>query len=437
VSCRRRILVVSYYFPPLGGGGVNRTLKVVRCLCDAGWRPIVLTVDDAAWMRDETRLAEVPRAVRVLRLPNPDWGRVAAWMRRAGTGGSGGDRGGGRLRRLLVPDLHVGWSLLATPVVALLAASRSVDAVYTTAPPYSANAPGLVARALGVPWVADFRDGWTCCPTRADLPPRRIAFERRLEDRVLRSADRVFFTSSAVRNRCTARIPGLADRSEAILTGYDAADFGGDGDLKPPADRLEIVHAGSVFAANRGPTLDKFLAALRQLASAEPGIRKALRVRFLGAEPATAAHVTDGGLADLVTVEPAVPRAHLGSALRSAHICLALSPPGPRGGEPIPGKLFDAAGAGRPILALTGEGPLAKLIRCHGLGVAIDPDDSTGIAGLLRTALRRAMRSEAALPFDGSGARELEFGRSLGRVVEICESLMQGGEEACLSPSAS
>ena len=436
MSVRRRILVVAYYFPPLGGGGVNRTLKVVRHLCDAGWKPIVLTVDDAAWMQDETRLAEVPGTVQVLRVPNPDWGRVAAWMRRAEAGESGGGRGRGRLRRLLVPDLHIGWSLLATPVAGLLAWSRSIDAVYTSAPPYSANAPGLAARALGVPWIADFRDGWTCCPTRADLPPRRIAFERHLEDRVLRSADRVLFTSSAVRNRCMARVPGLADRSEMLLTGYDADDFREGRELKPPADRLEIVHAGSVFAANRGPTLDKFLAALRQLVSAEPEIRRALRVRFLGAEPATAAQIGDGGLTDLVTVEPAVPRAQVGSALRRAHICLALSPPGPRGGEPIPGKLFDASGAGRPILALTGEGSLARLIRRHRLGVAIPPEDGAGIAALMRTALRRVRHSETALPFDEIGARELESGRSLGRVVEICESVLQVGERPCPSPSA-
>jgi glycosyltransferase involved in cell wall biosynthesis len=436
VNARRRILVVAYYFPPLGGGGVNRTLKVVKRLCDAGWKPIVLTVDDAAWMRDETRLSEVPETVQVLRLPNPDWGRVAVRLRRAGTVGSESGRGHGRLRRLLVPDLNVGWSLLATPVVGMLALGRSIDAVYTTAPPYSANAPGLAARVLGVPWIADFRDGWTCCPTRADFSPRRIAFERRLEDRVLRNADRVLFTSSAVRNRCTTRIPSLADRSDMLLTGYDADDFREGRDMKPPADRLEIVHAGSVFAANRGPTLDKFLAAVRQLISVEPEFRRALCVRFLGAEPGTSARIGSQGLTDLVRVEPAVPRARVGNALRRAHICLALSPPGSRGGDPIPGKLFDASGAGRPILALTGEGALARLIRRHGLGVAIPPEDSAGIAALIHSALRRVRRSETALPFDESGARELESGRCLARVVEIFESVIQVGERACPSASA-
>ena len=168
----------------------------------------------------------------------------------------------------------------------------------------------------------------------------------------------------------------------------------------------------------------------------EPEIRGALRVRFLGADSATAAQIGEGGLTDLVTVEPAVPRAQVGSALRRAHICLALSPAGPRGGEPIPGKLFDASGAGRPILALTGEGSLAALIRRHRLGVAIPPEDGAGIAALMRTALRRVRRRQPALPFDEIGARELESGRCLGRVVDICESVVQVGEGPCPSPSA-
>ena len=78
MSAAPRALVVAYYFPPIGGGGVNRTVKVVRGLARAGWQVVVLTADRAAWVRDESQLAEVPDAVRVIRIPNPDWGRVAA-----------------------------------------------------------------------------------------------------------------------------------------------------------------------------------------------------------------------------------------------------------------------------------------------------------------------------------------------------------------------
>jgi glycosyltransferase involved in cell wall biosynthesis len=417
--------VVAYYFPPVGGVAVNRTLHLVRGLCEAGWQPLVLTVDDAAWMRDPARLAEVPPRARVLRLANPDWGRVAAHAGAATSSGWG--RGRGRLRRWLVPDLHVGWSLLATPVAALLAAIRAVDVVYTTAPPYSAHFVGAAARALGVPWIADFRDGWTCCPTRADLPPLRVALERRLEDAVLRRADRVIFASPAVEQRCVERVAGLAARSETLLTGFDPCSFAPFRELAPPRERFEMVHAGNVFAFRRVATLERFLAALRAWARSDPSVPGSVRVRLLGAEPAAREPVAAAGLADWVHVEPAVPRARLGEALARAHLCLALAPPGERGGEPVPGKLFDAAGAGRPLLAVTGEGPPAALIRRLGLGAVVAPEDERGLVSLLRGARARAAAGHSALPFDPAGARSLDATLTRARLVALCDDVARRG----------
>jgi hypothetical protein len=128
-----------------------------------------------------------------------------------------------------------------------------------------------------------------------------------------------------------------------------------------------------------------------------------------------------------VHVEPAVPRARLGEALARAHLCLALAPPGERGGEPVPGKLFDAAGAGRPLLAVGGEGPPAALIRRLGLGAAVAPDDEAGLLELLRRARARVAAGESALPFDPAGARTLDATRTRARLVALCEELAGRG----------
>ncbi len=431
----RRVLVAAYYFPPVGGGGVTRTLRVVRALECAEYHSVVLTVDGAAWAFDASRLAEVPAATTVVRLPNPDWGRLAA-MR-----GEGGHRpalgaGGGRLRRWLVPDLHVGWSALAAGAAALLAAVRAVDLVYTTAPPYSAMAAGFAAHALGIPWIADFRDGWTCCPTRADLPHRRVAFERRLEDAVLRRADRVLFASPAVRARCRTRVPDLEGRSETLLTGFDPEEFATQGP-PPAAPPLEVVHAGSVCGAQREATLEGLLAALGAWVAAEPSVRDRVRVRLLGAEPAAAARVARAELGPLVEVAPAVPRAQLAAALRRAHLCLAIQPPGPRGGDPIPGKCFDAAGAGRPLLAVAPPGAFPTLVAEQALGASCAPGDGPALVALLRRALVRAERGEPALPFDASRAAALAAPRAAARVAALCDELLQAGGLRCPSPSAS
>ena len=434
---RPRVLVAAYYFPPVGGGGVTRTLHAVRGLAGAGLEPWVLTVDDAAWARDASRQAEVPPQARVLRLPNPDWGRVAAWVaRRRGAAAPAAGAGAGRLRRLAVPDLHVGWSALAAGVASILTAVRAVDLVYSTSPPYSAAAVGALARALGVPWLADFRDGWTCCPTRADLPPRRVALERRMEDAVLQRADRVLFASEAVRARCAARVPGLAARSETLLTGYEPGEFAEARRTPAPApDTLRIVHAGSLLGARREDTCARFLAALRTWLAREPEAR--VRVCFLGAEPAAAAALASAGLRDVLEVAPALARAALPAALAGSHLCLALQPPGPRGGDPVPGKLFDAAGAGRPVLGLAGPGAFADLVARLRLGAVCDPGDAEGVVRALSVAWRRVRRGESALPFDPGGARELSCARFASRLAALCTGLAAREGLPCPSPSAS
>jgi glycosyltransferase involved in cell wall biosynthesis len=434
-----RVLVVAYYFPPVGGGGVTRPLRAVRALAAAGHAPWVLTVDDAAWARDASRLADVPRRARVLRVPNPDWGRLAAQLPARRAAGRSGTGAPGRLRRWLVPDLHVGWSALAAGATGLLAAARAVDVVLTTAPPYSAFLAGAAAAALGVPWLADFRDGWTCCPTRSDLPPRRVAFERRLEDFVLRRADHVLFASEAVRARCVARVGDLAARSETLLTGFDPGEArgaagAGEGGRR---DALEIVHAGSVLGARRETCLDAFLAALAGLLRGEPGARGRLRVRFVGAEPAVRERIAAAGLDGAACWAPPVPRAVLPDVLRRADLCLILQPAGPRGGDPIPGKLFDAASARRPVLALAPAGAFPALVARLGLGVAVDPADRPAAERALREALRRVRAGATALPVEPAGFAALSGERFATRVVSLCEALGARGGLRCPSPSAS
>lgn len=430
-----RALVVAYYFPPIGGGGVNRTLKLVRALDAAGHAVAVLTVDGAAWTRDRSLESQVPRRVRVVRLPNPDWGRVAA---RRGARGGAAAPGGGRLRRWLVPDLHVGWSALAGHAAALWAFARAADVVYTTAPPYSAHAAGLVAHTLGLPWLADFRDAWIDCPTRQDLPRWRVRLESRLEAAVLRRADRVLFASEAARRRALARTPGLAARSETVLTGFDAADFAAAG--VPPTDRLELVHAGSVLTNHMGACFDALLAGLCRWrsahAAAAPGV--ALRLCLVGAEPALAARIEAAGLGDLVGIEPALPKAALGARLKRAHACVALTASLRFGADPVPGKTFDAVGADRPLLAVSPPGALARLVEDEGLGAVVAPDDPQAIAATLE-GWRRRVAAGAPLPGPRpAGRRALDGARAMERMVGLLEALGSGGveEKACPSPSA-
>ena len=440
-----RVLIIAYYFPPLAGGGVNRTLALVRGMTDAGLEPVVLTVDDAAWDRDPALLGELSAGLRILRLPNPDWGRVGSWRERGPSERAGRVTAttGGRLRGWLVPDLCVGWSALAAASAGAFAGTGAVDLVYTTSPPYSASWAGRLSRALGVPWVADFRDAWTDCPTRGWLPPWRARLERALERSVFRNADRVLFASEGARLRALRREPRLAAHSETILTGYDPRAFAPVSDVVSAGNHFEIVHAGSINPTQR-PYLERFLAGLEAWSATDPRVCKRVRVRFVGLGPDVAQSLARPALTHWVAAESRVGRRELTRLLRGAQLCLAFGSDAPCGGDPIPGKVFDAAGAGTPLLALVQPGALQRVVSEHALGSAVDPRAS------------ERLRSALAEPFDAfvdagesrGPAREpaasLENGHAVRRILQVLREVRWGDlerhdseREACRYPSVS
>ncbi len=422
---RKRALVVAYYFPPVGGGGVSRSLKLVRALAAGGWHPLVLTVDQAAWPQDPGLLADVPDEATVLRLPNPDWGRVA--LRARARGGPEPGNGRGRLQRWLVPDLHVGWSALAAAAAATLAAARAIDVVYTTAPPYSAHLAGWAARAAGAPWVADFRDSWTDNHARTGLPEWRRRIEAALERGVLRAADRVVFASDGARERALRRAPWLAARSETVLTGFDAREFGPDPAALPPADRLVLVHAGSVALDRKERAFDRLLGALAAWQEKDSRVRSTVLLRLVGAEAGAEERIARHGVGGIVRIEPRVPRAGLASLLRGAHACVYIAPAGERGGDPVPGKLFDAVGAGRPLLALAPPGALARLVRGRGLGRVVDPERRDAVVAALEELRDGALGGHSAARPDAAARDALSAARTMTRLVSALERSARGG----------
>src|SRR3954453_7163315 len=157
---RHRVLMLAYYFPPLGGGGVQRTLKHAKCLPGAGFDVIVVTGSGRGFpLRDPELARELSRGTVVLRARTLPL-QVARWKTE------------GVLRRLGLPtwpasligwpDEMVGW--LPGAVHQALRAVRRYrpDVLYTTSSPVTAHVAGLIVQRLtGLPWVADFRDPWT------------------------------------------------------------------------------------------------------------------------------------------------------------------------------------------------------------------------------------------------------------------------------------
>jgi glycosyltransferase involved in cell wall biosynthesis len=368
-----KCLLVSFYFPPAGGGGVQRPLKLAQYLPAMGIETHVLAPDDPRWIhRDDG-----------LRMPSQAWVHRARYV-----GVSGGKpsqmlaqtHGVGRvatqarlqLRRLVVPDENATWALTAIPAGIRLVREHGIDVVISTSPPPSTHLiAAAVARATGAKWVADLRDSLLQhAHRRADTvaTKAKAATQRRVARLVASRADAITCVSEAIAQETRALRP--RGRVVTIANGCDFDDVAGL--ERHPSDRFRLTHAGSFFG-RRDPR-----PFLRALHDSELDVV----ARFLGDfRPSDREWAESLGLGDRLELLPYAPRTTSLALQRDSEALLLLIPDaGGRGRGVLSGKVFEYVSVGRPILALVPpDGAAAELIRETGAGVVAPPDDMAAI----------------------------------------------------------
>jgi glycosyltransferase involved in cell wall biosynthesis len=383
-----RALIVSYYFPPAGGGGVQRVLKLCKHLPAFGWDVDVLAPDDPKWVaRDPGLAAEIPSGTVVhrARYRGPSDERPAADVLAGATGlRRVAARAGLYGRGLLLPDPRVVWVPDAARAAARIVRERSASVVITTSPPSSAHLIGnLVARRTGVPWVADLRDSWLANPHRR-YERRTVRAKRAVLEATAR---RTFARVSAL----TAVTETIADEARAlaplgtpsavISNGCDFDEFMGL--AYEPSDRLRILHAGFFFGV-RSPR--PFLEALAGLLADRPELRGTIEARFVGGfRTVDREWAGTLGLGEALRIDGFLPHDRALAAMKGADALLLLIPrAGGLGRSVLSGKLFEYLAAERPVLALVPpEGIAADLLRSTGLARIADPDDVAAIRAQL------------------------------------------------------
>ena len=177
----RTVLIIAYYFPPLGMGGVQRMTKLARYLPEHGYNVMVLTVKPIRYPAyDESLLDELPAAVRIFRSGSSDPSRIGRflWMPvRPGSHLAAIAKNSGRLW----PDSRAGWQKPARRLAAKIIRNNKVDIILSSSPPISGHVVAMdAARGFSLPWVADFRDVWE------SRPPEDVFGDQRAIDRSLR-----------------------------------------------------------------------------------------------------------------------------------------------------------------------------------------------------------------------------------------------------------
>ena len=384
----KRVLMFAYFFPPLGGGGVQRTSKFVKYLPSLGWKPVVLTVKEGAyWVKDETLVQDVPPETETLKTSSMSVFGVLKFVPGGGRPASGGIRSGALfsfLRKIssffLIPDQYVGWVPFAITAAVRYLRSNEVSVIYSTSSPDSAHVAALITkRFCSKPWVADFRDPWTerltfSAPTRLHL-----AFQRSLEKSVLRNADRVVCTSREIVEDFLSKYPGLDARKFVVITnGFDPDDFAGEVAL---AEKFTVSHTG-VLTGKRNTF--GFLEGLKLFLERRPEARNKMQVLFVGPRDAeNEERARTLGLLDVVFFKGPMPHRESVRLQRSSHLLLLIEDESRRGGLIYPAKLFEYAASGRPVLALLPEGAASRFVRELHVGTVSSPSKPLEIASAL------------------------------------------------------
>lgn len=463
----KKVLIVAYMFPPIGGIGVVRPVQFAKYLPQFGWEPVILTVAQTdEYMVDASLVHELPASMKIYRARS--WEPLnAARIKRVASrievapGSKNGvtpiERDDAqvhkqtlrqRVRHLLkslyfsvrIPDDKLGWYPFALRLGKQVIREEQIDLIFATAPPYTNFLVGKALKsATGKPLVMDYRDEWTTMRYR-DFPinPVTQTINRRLEQGVVANADAIVTAIAPFADNL--RTAGLVNGTTPvanIMNGFDPERYHRTKAHTPNA-RFTIVYTGTFYGQRQTPIY--FLQGLHCLLTRRPALRTKIDVRFIGTIFAEHARQIDElGLADVVHCCGVMPHTQAVTAQMAADVLLLVIGKGAGSDVVLTGKVFEYLGAGRPILALAPlDGPAAALIRDSRTGVVVDAEDVATISYTLEELYRQW--DEGKLVYAPQRAVVEQYNRrtQTGRLAELFDRLVEGGVPTInRTPSAS
>ncbi|MBN1541824.1 glycosyltransferase [candidate division KSB1 bacterium] len=351
----KKVLMLCYYFPPLGLAGTQRAAKFARYLPEFGWQPTVVTVKPIAyWAQDPTLLQETA-TTRVIRTESWDPQRWLARLRPSQPAGpvAGSSTGvlsfvNEHLLPLIVqPDAKIGWKGAVLRTVNRLMREESFDALFSTSPPHSAQLIAAeIKRRTALPWVADFRDSWSGSAVVREPTPWHRRVNLRNQRRVARLADAVIAVTPTIQRQMQA----LGARQCLYLpNGFDSADF--PVPRRRVDNRFVLCHCGTITEFSRPDTL---LQAVKRLKQLRPDTAARLVLRFVGHDLTGKLNewIAENGLHSQVKRCGYLPHRQALQELVDADALLLIAR-GRADAAFVPGKTFEYLGSKKPILVIS------------------------------------------------------------------------------------
>ncbi len=374
----RRVLMIAHQFPPIGGSGVQRTVKFVKYLPDFGYKCIVFTRQaKKAALTDDTLYLDIPADTIIYRTKAWD---LSEWFFPLNLTGKF------IRRRVLIPDGERLWEHFSIKKAIQIVKDEKIQLLYSTSQPFSTHLLALEIKKKypEIPWVADFRDEWTnnAFVKAYNYNLMRIRKEKHMERRVFEMADSVVINTPFMRDNSVRDNPDLAYKFRVIPNGFDREDFEGITNGEPN-DKFTLTYTGLIYGNTSPETVFKALSTLLDEKKIDPAKIKLCFVgRFKEGNLTQMAKAYN--VLEMIEILPYLShRESIKKLMMSDALLLLLG----KGTDAIyTGKLMEYINTGKPILAsVPANGAAAALIKETGTGFIADCDDIETTARHIQT----------------------------------------------------
>ncbi|MEJ5315628.1 MAG: glycosyltransferase family 4 protein [Tenuifilum sp.] len=434
-TSRKRVLIVTYYWPPSGGVAVQRWLKFVKYLRDFGWEPIVYTPENPeSFYDDHSLFKDIPENIEVIKRPIWEPYDIYKWItgrkgKKLGLGfADDSDKKGGLAKlmvwirgNILIPDPRVFWVRPSVKFLKRYLKQHPVDAIVTTGPPHSMHLIGLnLKRKLNIPWLADFRDPWTNIDFYHELRLTKFAnwYHHRLERKVVQTADYVVVVSQQMKRE----FESLGSNKVLVLTnGFDTDDIPAGETQRN--DSFSICYVGTMNSARNPHVLWQ---ALSRICAENAEFAQKLRIQMAGQiDISVTTAIKSYGLEKNFEHHGLLPHDRALALQKNAQILLLVINNTPNAKGIVTGKFFEYLAVGKQILTIgPTDSDIAEIVHETASGDVIDYTDVDGATQTLVKYFN--LFKQGNLTPEPKGIEKYSRKALTGRLSEILNQITNG-----------
>ncbi|OGB66905.1 MAG: hypothetical protein A2Y94_02355 [Caldithrix sp. RBG_13_44_9] len=374
----KKVLIISYYWPPSGGPGSQRAVKFAKYLPLFGWQPLIFTVKSGEYpYLDPSLENDIHPDLKIFKssaiepfhlfkkLSGLDSSARLAVGHLTQSSKSLKNRVFNWIRaNIFIPDARIGWLPAAILKLDQLFKQEEIQLIFTSSPPHSLQLIGRhLKKKYHLPWVADFRDPWSDIQYYQVFKRSSFAqkIDQALEKSVLLKSDHLVNVSQTVMEGYLKKVPtaNLRNKFTVIPNGFDQQDF-----LAPPvkADNyFTILHSGNLNAT-QNPEI--FWQSIRNILESNPSLKQTIRIQLIGnTVPDIQLAVVRNHLQEVVDFQPFIPHSEIINKIQQADLLLSVVPDVPDNKGIVLSKNFEYIGSGKPVLIIgPGDSDIGKII---------------------------------------------------------------------------